>query len=207
MKVCSQFAWQSDERCWSGGCLCSISNCCSLGVHVLPCCWLSVLQLQLALVHHGKINCATKQGVLSSLGDLDTGMVRATKASSMWRWLRDILDHGCGYTVFLEQQLTAFEMTQLPWHKAICCDLARLSAGIDWQKLQCEEWCCCMSGHRLSEADARSSGLWTRCQLSQCNIQPQIAFCLAINTDSCVDSCVMLQEPVSCPGPRKGEMW
>lgn len=167
MKVCSQFAWQSDERCWSGGCLCSIANCCSLGVHVLLCCWLSVLQLQLALVHHRKINCVTKQGVLSSLGDLATVMA---EASSTWRWLRDILDQGCGYIVFLVQQLTAFEVTGLPWQKTISCDLARLPVGIDWHSPQWEEWCCCMSGHRLSKADARSSGLWTRlskCQLSQ----------------------------------------
>lgn len=173
MKVCSQFAWQSHERCWSGGCLCSIANCCSLGVHILPCCWLSVLQLQLALIHYRKINCVTNQGVLGSLGDLDTGMARAAKASSTWKWLRAILYRGCGYTVFLEQQLTAFEVTRLPWLKAICCDLAELSAGIDWHKPQCEEWCCCMSGHSLSKANARSSGLWTRlsrCQLSQHNI-------------------------------------
>lgn len=67
----------------------------------------------------------TKQGVLSSLGNLDAGMVTAAKASLRWRGLRDILDQGCGYTVFLEQQLTAFEVTPLPWQEAICCDLAR----------------------------------------------------------------------------------
>lgn len=43
--------------------------------------------------------------------------------------------------VFLEQQLTAFEVTQLPWQKAICCKLAELLVGIDWHRPQCEEWC------------------------------------------------------------------